>query len=114
MSAQAGWRVPAFTVGDRLRKARESAGYEQGAFAELIGVSKRTVSNYECENTHPKVIVLRAWAMATGVPVEWLQTGKEPPTGPPSGPDESWAPWGSNPQPTDHGSPQVIRLSRAA
>ena len=105
MSAHAGWKVPTFTVGDRLKKARELAGYEQGDFAELIGVSKSTVSNHERDITRPKVIVLRAWAMATGVPMEWLETGKEPPAGPPSGPDESngWAPWGSNPQPTDCG-----------
>jgi len=103
------WRVPTFSTGDRLKKARELAGYEQGAFADLIGVSKRTVSNYECDNTRPRLIVLRAWAMATGVPVEWLQTGKEPPTGPPSGPNErvEWAPWGSNPQPTDCGYSQL-------
>lgn len=80
--------MPTFTMGDRLKKARESAGLEQGAFAEMIGISKSSVSNYERDNTRPRIIVLRAWAMATGVPMEWLQTGKEPPQGPPSGPEE--------------------------
>lgn len=67
--------VPAFTIGDRLRKARESTGLEQGAFAELLGVSRGTVSNYERGLTNPKKVVLRAWASATRVPYEWLTSG---------------------------------------
>lgn len=79
-------RVPEWTVGDRLRAAREKkAQLDQGPFAELIGVSRGTVSNYERGSVdHYKPIVLRAWAMATGVPVEWLETGIS--AGPPSPP----------------------------
>jgi len=78
--------IPAFTAGDRLRKARELAGLDQEAFAEMLGVSRGTVSNYERSATeHRKPIVLRAWAAATNVSQEWLETGEGSPT-PPTGP----------------------------
>ena len=35
--------VPMWTQADRLRKAREHAGLEQGEFALAIGVSRNTV-----------------------------------------------------------------------
>jgi transcriptional regulator with XRE-family HTH domain len=66
--------VPTWTLGDRLRKAREFAGLEQGELAEAIGISRGTVSNYELGRGQrpPKVIVLRAWAHQCGVPFEWI------------------------------------------
>lgn len=68
--------VPEWTVGDRLRKARELLELDQEPFAKLIGVSRGTVGNYERGLTeHYKPIVLRAWAMAAGVPVAWIETG---------------------------------------
>lgn len=78
-------RVPEWTVGDRLRAAREKkAQLDQAPFAELIGVSRGTVSNYERGTVdHYKPIVLRAWAMATGVPLEWLETGESAAPRPP-------------------------------
>jgi transcriptional regulator with XRE-family HTH domain len=79
-------RVPVFTIADRLRKAREEAGLAQHELAEAMGASRGTVSNYELGVYPPKRPVLLAWAMATGVPLEWLETGKTT-TGPggPSG-----------------------------
>lgn len=91
MTQQPATTVPAFTAGDHLRKARELTGLDQGPFAEILGVSRGTVSNYERSNTeHRKPIVLRAWALATGVPLEWLETGQGP-SGPP-GPGASTTP----------------------
>lgn len=83
MSTQAaGGTVPEFTVGDRLRKAREVSGMDQGQLAEAMGVSRRTVSNNESGHVKPRVIVIRAWAMATGVSVDWIETGEAPTVGP--------------------------------
>jgi transcriptional regulator with XRE-family HTH domain len=65
-----------WTVGDYMRKARESAGLSQPELAELIGVSRLTISNTERGVTRPRKIVVNAWSFATGVPVEWLLTGK--------------------------------------
>jgi transcriptional regulator with XRE-family HTH domain len=70
--------IPQFTVGDRLRKARELTGLDQGAFAEEIGVSRGTVSNYESGATRPKKVVLLAWSMRTAVPRLWLELGIVP------------------------------------
>lgn len=76
MTEQSAGIVPQFTAGDRLRKARELTGYDQGPFADLIGVSRGTVSTYERDGIeHRKPIVLRAWALATGVNIEWLEHG---------------------------------------
>jgi transcriptional regulator with XRE-family HTH domain len=76
----------AFTLGDRLRKARIRSGLDQQELADRIAASRNTVSNYE--NGHngkrgPKVMVLRAWAHACGVTYEELV-----------GPDTSRGAWG--------------------
>lgn len=78
--------IPEFGTGDRLRKARELTGLDQGPFAATLGISRGTVSNYERGLTESyKPIVMRAWAMATGVPIEWLETGLTPGDGPRGG-----------------------------
>lgn len=88
MTTDSAGLVPEFTIADRLRKAREVTGMDQGPFAELLGVSRGTVSNYERGTTENyKPIVLRAWAMATGVSIGWIQEG-----GNPSGPTPSGTP----------------------
>jgi len=78
----AAWHIPPWTVGDRLRKAREEAGWNsQEAFGKKIGVSRGTVQNYESGRISPermKEIYLREWSRVTGVPVEWFKTGIEP------------------------------------
>lgn len=66
--------VPTWTLGDRLRKAREFAGLDQDDLAAAIGISRGTVSNYELGRGQkaPKVYVLRDWAKTCGVPLEWI------------------------------------------
>lgn len=83
-------RIPAFTIGDRLRKAREDkTGLDQGPFAQELGISRGTVSHYERAGTIEgmKRPYLMAWAMRCDVPLEWLLTGDQASTTPPdSGP----------------------------
>ena len=70
--------VPQFTVHDRLRKAREWAGYTRHDFAGVIDISRGTILNYETGATAAdrlKPIILKAWALACEVPYEWLRTG---------------------------------------
>lgn len=67
--------IPQWTLADRCRKAREHAGMDQRQLADAIGVARNTVVNYEHGHRQPREIVLRAWAMATGVPLEWLKSG---------------------------------------
>ena len=73
MSIDSAWEgVPEFTIADYLRKARIHAGLDQGQLADEIGVSRSTIKNYELGHVKPRKIVLNAWAMRTGVPLEWI------------------------------------------
>lgn len=71
--------LPTWTLGDRLRKAREFAGLDQGELAERIGISRGTVGNYELGHgvRRPKPVVINAWAAVTGVPLSWLTDMEE-------------------------------------
>lgn len=82
-------QVPEWTTSDRLRKAREHAGFDQIAFSATTGISRATISAAENGRTQPSRATLRMWAMATGVPVMWIETG--------------CTPWDLNPEPTDYG-----------
>lgn len=76
MSEQSTWTIPEWTPGDRFRKAREVLGLSQTGFAELLGVTKTTVSNYETgSTTNYRTIIVRQWALATGVSERWILTG---------------------------------------
>lgn len=93
--------IPQFTVGDRLRKARELTGMDRNEFADRIGVSRNTIGNYESERVAPRRIVLNAWALATGVPLAWLQTGETPRPVDPDGGSRLLPRLDSNQQPSD-------------
>lgn len=73
-------RVPEWTLTDRLRKARELTEMTPEAFAREIDVSKATVYNYEnpLYTSRRKDIVLKQWALRTGVDLGWLITGVAP------------------------------------
>lgn len=78
MSIQPAGIIPEWTICDRLRKARETTGLDQAQFAKRIDISRSTVGNYEAGRVAPRRIVLKQWALATGVNVEWLETGVAP------------------------------------
>lgn len=75
--------VPQWTIGDRLRKARELTGLNQTPFAAQIDISTGTVQNYELAKVEPRRIVLKQWALRSGVSLKWLETGfdEESPSG---------------------------------
>ena len=88
--------IPHFTIYDRLRKARETAGLDQKDLAERIGISRTSVSSYEAGRiSKPRQIVLNAWSLATGVPVQWITTGIAP------APENDGAPAGGAGAPSD-------------
>ena len=74
--------IPEIQLRHRLRIAREHAGLDQGQIAELMGVSRNTISNAETGAVTVRKIVINAWALACGVPVAWLLTGEPPASGP--------------------------------
>ncbi|MHA7293681.1 helix-turn-helix domain-containing protein [Arthrobacter sp. HLT1-21] len=68
---------PDWDLTDKLRKAREHAGMEQGQLAEALGVSGRTIGRYE-QGAPVKRATLIAWSMATGVALDWLMNEESP------------------------------------
>ena len=78
MSQQPVGIIPQWSLADRMRKAREVTGLDQTEFGERIGASRATVSNAERGNTTPSRLVIRAWALGSGVPLVWLETGNAP------------------------------------
>ena len=96
-------RVPTFDLSDRLRKARESAGFDQVQLSEQIGISRTSISAAERGSTKPRKAVLIAWAFATRVPFEWLMTGSTNNETPdPDGPGGELLRLDSNQQPSGY------------
>jgi len=58
---------------------------DQFAMAAVLGVGRSTISNYETGTTRPGKLAINAWAVATGVDVEWLKTGAAQGDGPRGG-----------------------------
>lgn len=77
--------VPQWDVSDRLSKALKHSGVGTAVMAEYLGISRNTVGNYTSGRTVPDRRTLMLWAMRTGVPLEWLETGEDPAD--PQGPD---------------------------
>lgn len=71
--------IPPIELRHRLRIAREWANLDQAQLADLMDVTRSTVSNAENCRTTPHRATVNAWALACGVPVSWLRTGAHPP-----------------------------------
>ena len=94
--------IPQWTIGDRLRKAREMTGLTQVQFAERVGLSRATVNNSELNKSQPRKSVVLLWAMETGVDRDWLMTGSANNETPdPDGPGGELLRLDSNQQPSD-------------
>jgi transcriptional regulator with XRE-family HTH domain len=65
-------QAPTWTTGDRLRKARISAGIESRDMADRLGVSRNTITNWEGDKTTPSLASLRVFAEETGIDLAWL------------------------------------------
>lgn len=63
---------PQWTLGDRVRKAREHRGWTQRDLSSRLGVSLRTISRWERGDNRPGTGLLVAVAHETGVPISWL------------------------------------------
>jgi len=82
---QAAGRTYDFGLSDRLRAAREHAGFTVRDFEVATGISRSSIGNYEAGRTIPRRPALVAWSMATGFDLHWLETGQAPAQ--PQGPD---------------------------
>lgn len=67
-----------------MRMALEARGISREAVAAELGVDRKTISRWTHDvGAAPKRAYVAQWAMLTGVPIEWLETGNAPePEGP--------------------------------
>lgn len=105
MSTMTSEIVPEWTQGDRLGKALKHAGIKVQDMADYLGMSRNTVGRYINDHGEADRRTLMLWAMRTGLPLEWLETGVAPAD---NGPD------GGSVQSTDWAGSQVRHLSLAA
>lgn len=80
--------IPMFELGDRMRLALRHAGIGVEAIADELGYTRQAVGNWLNNRAIPRRPVLLLWAMRTGVPIEWLETGEAPDGSPDNGPGQ--------------------------
>ena len=68
-------RTPLFSLGDHLRKALDVSGVSSKEMAELLGVSRNTISNMLHDKVPVRRQTLLLWSARTGVSLRWLETG---------------------------------------
>lgn len=74
--APTGSRKPDFRLlEDRLVWARETASLTQQQLADRLGISKRTVQNYEAGVGYPKLSRLVLWANACDADFDFMAGG---------------------------------------
>lgn len=104
--------VPEWNTGDRMRKALDVAGVGVGEMAEYLGVNRNTVGTWINGRIMPRRSTLVLWALRTGVPLVWLETGEAPATED-GGPGLSYTSRDLNPEPADFHAYLVARGSAA-
>lgn len=66
----------AFHQGDWMKKALDHAHVSSKSMAEYLDVEPATVSRWLNGKRHPSKQTLRLWALRTGVPLDYLETGR--------------------------------------
>lgn len=108
MSTQQEERVPQLTLGWRLKMALGDISVQE--MAEHLGVTRSTLSRWMSDTGKPpRRAYVAQWALLTGVPLTWLETGDHPTNGGPGG--------GQSGESTDAGftvaEPTPLRSARA-
>ena len=63
------------TPGERMTRSRLWLGLEQKDMAELLGVSRNTIGNWERGITDPPLSAVMKWAQFTGRSMDWISFG---------------------------------------
>ena len=100
-----GPRVPVFDRADRMRKSLREADINVQEMASYLEVNPQTVGRWINGHVAPSKQTMRLWALRTGVPLVWLETGQAP--GEP-GPDEGYTARDSNPEPAGWANGLVV------
>lgn len=66
------------TPGERIQAARKQSGISQDKLAEITGVTRQTVTNWETGRTEPPLRTLVIIAKECGVTIDWIATGELP------------------------------------
>lgn len=78
-------RVPELTLGWRLKMALGEM--KRSDMADALGVDPGTISRWcSDKGAPPKRVYITQWALLTGVPPEWLETGRTADRTPPTPP----------------------------
>lgn len=70
--------MAAQAIAERIKEHRQALGLGQEAFAELLGVTRQTVSNWERARTIPDALMLKRIAAACGTTADALLGDKAP------------------------------------
>jgi len=70
-----GATVPSIEMYDRMRIALRHANVGVSEMADYLGVTRQTVGNWINGHVKPSRQSLLLWALRTGVPLEWIETG---------------------------------------
>lgn len=60
------------TLGERLARARTFAEMSQTELAEKLGITRKSVFNYETDHRTPSFAIVCAWSAASGVPLAYF------------------------------------------
>lgn len=72
MSDMSTQKTPTYSLGERIRKAREDMGWYQSDLADGVKKSRETISNWESNKHRPSALELDFIAELTGYPVEFF------------------------------------------
>lgn len=73
-------QVPEWTLGWRMKRALAHAGMTAEEMAEELGYVTKTMSRWTNDKgAPPRAVILKRWAMKTGVPYGWLVGGSPDP-----------------------------------
>jgi len=77
-AANAAWGALVFHQGDWMKKALVAAKLPAKDMADYLEVDVATVSRWLGGKQRPSKQTLRLWALKTGAPLEYLETGRLP------------------------------------
>jgi len=69
--------VLTINIGEKLRNARNALDLKQTELAEKVGITERSIYNYEQGTTYPKPMLLKKLAEALNVSVTYLMDEEE-------------------------------------